>query len=511
MPILGKLIKHTINLTSDLLEEDATPAQRQSQALYRLLDTAKDTAFGHDHDFEGLLSQPDLRYNFSQRVPIYDYDKMYQAYWHRLLQRESNVSWPGHIEYFALSSGTSGSESKRIPVSEEMIEAVRKTGTRQLLSLKHYDVPDEVFESEILMLGSSIDLRQAEYGQEGQISGISASRIPTWLDGWYYRPGKEIAAIHDWDERIDAIIQEAPNWNIGALAGIPAWVQLMLKRIIAHYELNNIHELWPNLSFFSTGGVPFEPYRKSFERLLDHPLHYLDTYLASEGFFAYTAQPDTLAMQLALDQGCYFEFIPFGPDTVDADGMPKADASVVPIERVQTEQDYVLLVSTPAGAWRYMVGDTIRFTDLERGEIIITGRTSSFLNVVGSQLSEHKLNQAVAEIEKELDTNIEEYTVAAVQNDAEEWGHQWYLGLAEGESLDSEVAAEALDRILKDLNKNYAVARSKALKHIWVKVLPSKQFYEWLANEKQKGGQTKMPRVIEGKRFGRFRDFIQAQ
>ena len=158
-----------------------------------------------------------------------------------------------------------------------------------------------------------------------------------------------------------------------------------------------------------------------------------------------------------------------------------------------------------------MVGDTIRFTDLERGEIIITGRTSSFLNVVGSQLSEHKLNQAVAEIEKELDTNIEEYTVAAVQNDAEEWGHQWYLGLAEGKSLDSEVAAEALDRILKDLNKNYAVARSKALKHIWVKVLPSKQFYEWLANEKQKGGQTKMPRVIEGKRFGRFRDFIQAQ
>ena len=509
MPILGKIIKHTINLTSELLEEDAKPAQLQSQALYQLIDKAKDTAFGRDHAFENLLSQPDLRRNFSQQVPIYEYDRMYQAYWHRLLRSEADVSWPGNIKYFALSSGTSGSESKRIPISEEMIESIRKTGTRQLLSLKHYEVPDEVFESEILMLGSSIDLRQAEYGQEGQISGISASRIPTWLDGWYYRPGKEIAAIHDWDERIDAIIEEAPDWNIAALAGIPAWMQLMLKRIIAHYDLENIHQLWPNLSFFSTGGVPFEPYRQSFEKLLAHPLHYLDTYLASEGFFAYTARPDTLAMQLALDQGCYFEFIPFGPDTVDGDGMPLPDAPVVPIEEIQLEQDYVLLVSTPAGAWRYMVGDTIQFTDLERCEIIITGRTSSFLNVVGSQLSEHKLNQAISKIEQELDTNIEEYTVSAVQNEAEEWGHQWFLGLAEGASLEADQAAHTLDRVLQDLNKNYAVARSKALQHVWVEVLPATQFYEWLASEQQKGGQTKMPRVIEGERYLRFRDFVR--
>lgn len=508
MPLLGKLIKHAIQLTGDLIEEDSAPHRLQAQTLYKLIDQAKDTAFGRAYGFADLLSQPDLRSRFREQVPVFDYKRMYDTYWQQLLQGKGNVSWPGAVEYFAISSGTSGSESKRIPITEDMLDSIRKVGLQQVLSLKHFDVPEEVFESEILMLGSSTDLARQPHGYEGQISGISASRIPSWLDTWYYRPGKDIAAIHDWDARIAAIIEQAPQWNIGAIAGIPSWIQLMLKRLIAHYDLSNIHELWPNLAFFSSGGVPFEPYRKGFEKLLAHPLHYLDTYLASEGFFAYTARPDTLAMRLALDQGCYYEFLPFDGDHVDANGMPKPGVTPTLIEHVTTDQDYVLLVSTCAGAWRYMVGDTIRFTDLAHSEIMITGRTSSFLNIVGSQLSEQKLGQAVATLEEALDVNIDEYTVAAVQNDADEWGHHWFLGLAEGQQLDAQHAAEVLDRTLQDLNKNYAVARSKALEHVWVEATPAQQFYQWLGQEKQMGGQTKMPRVLDQDRYASFVQFL---
>jgi hypothetical protein len=508
MPLIGKLIKHAIHLTSDLLQEEATPAQLQKQVLYQLVDQAKDTQFGQDHDFAQLLSAPELRHNYAQRVPFYDYDQMQAAYWHRLQESHPDVSWPGNIEYFAISSGTSGSESKRIPVSEAMLDTIRRAGMKQVLSLTHFDVPEVAFESEILMLGSSIDLASKPYGQEGQISGISASRLPAWLDGWYYRPGKKIAAIPDWDERIEAIIEAAPQWNIGALAGIPSWIQLMLKRIIAHYQLDTIHDLWPNLTFYSSGGVPFAPYRQGFEALLAHPLHYLDTYLASEGFFAYTARPDTMAMQLVLDQGCYYEFIPFDGDHVDAEGVPIVGASTVPIEAVQTDRDYVLIVSTCSGAWRYMVGDTIRFTDPQRGEIVITGRTSSFLNVVGSQLSEQKLGQGITTLEEKLQVNIDEYTVSAVQNEAGEWGHQWYLGMSDDGGLDPQEAANVLDEALQSINENYAVARSKALAHIWVEVLPVQQFYDWLTDEAQKGGQTKMPRVLEGERYARFAAFV---
>lgn len=357
------------------------------------------------------------------------------------------------------------------------------------------------------MLGSSTDLEETGDHKEGEISGISASRIPFWFRG-YYKPGEEIAQIEDWDERVDRIAENAKNWDIGALTGIPSWMELMLKKVIEHHKVANIHEIWPNLQVYTSGGVAFEPYEKSFNALLAHPITVIDTYLASEGFLAYQSRPETHAMKLVLDNGIFYEFVPFKPDYINEDGSIKDDAPVVLLKDVKQDEDYILLISTVSGAWRYLIGDTIKFTDVERHEIKITGRTKFFLNVVGSQLSVNKMNDAVQELEQKFDIEIPEFTLAAVRIDGEFY-HSWYLGTEA--DIDDEKLADALDQALKDANKNYSVARSKALKGVKVKSIPPALFHEWNAVNKKKGGQVKMEKVMNEEKFAAWESFIKEQ
>jgi len=495
MAVLGSIIKGAIHLAERFTLSRESAAKQQRDELLYLMMNAKVTSFARDHNFGKILSSDYLEEAFRHEIPIFNYDRMYDTYWHRLLDYERDVTWPGRIQYFALSSGTTRSESKRIPVSLEMIDSIRNTGIRQLLSLKNFDIPSEVFEKEVLMLGSSTDLTQKNKHYEGQISGIGASNIPSWFRG-IYRPGDDIAAIESWDERVAAIARVAPSWDVGALSGIPSWIQLMLEEIINYHKLDHIHQIWPNLKLFATGGVAFEPYTKSFEKLLGEPLIFMDTYLASEGFFAYNSRPETKAMKLVLDNGIYFEFVPFETRYLDAEGEVKTDAPALSIGEVEEEREYIMLVTTCAGAWRYVIGDTIRFTDLDRQEIVITGRTKFFLNVVGSQLSVDKLNQAVADIEQTFDIPIKEYSVAAVKRN-EEWTHQWYLGIDDPAKMDAEQVALHLDKTLKRLNNNYGAAREKALKYIEVHPLSIGTFHAWHEKHGGKGGQNKMPRVMD--------------
>jgi hypothetical protein len=297
---------------------------------------------------------------------------------------------------------------------------------------------------------------------------------------------------------------------VGAISGIPSWTELMMKKIIEHHKVNNIHDIWPNLQVYASGGVAFEPYEKSFNALLAHPLKVIDTYLASEGFLAIQERPDSHSMKLILDNGIYFEFVPFKPEYINEDGSLKDEAPVVPLSEVEEEQDYVLLISTVSGAWRYIIGDTIKFTDVEKHEIRITGRTKFFLNVVGSQLSVNKMNDAIQELEGKFDIRIPEYTIAAVRIDGEFY-HSWYLGLEDEAKVTDDKIAEALDELLKDANKNYAVARSKALKGVKVKTIPVDLFHEWSAANKKKGGQVKMEKVMKEDKFADWEQFIKKQ
>ena len=506
MAILGNIIKTAIELKDKLTPETAAvPAQEQ--VLTNLLKTAANTAFGRQHGFSKILSSSQPRRAFAETVPLHDYQKIHDEWWHRLIEGETNVTWPGQPHYFALSSGTTGSSSKRIPVTDEMLAAIRNTGLQQVTSLANFDLPAEFFEKEIMMLGSSTDLQQRGNFLEGEISGISASNIPFWFKG-FYKPGDDIARIDDWDERVQKIAERAEEWDIGALSGIPSWIELMLKKVIKHHNLSNIHDIWPNLSVYTPGGVAFEPYRKSFEKLLAHPLIYLDTYLASEGFLAFQSRPDTTAMKLVVDNGIYFEFVPFEESNMTDEGNVRPDAPVLTLAEVEKDRDYVLLISTVAGAWRYMIGDTVKFTDLARREIIITGRTKHFLNVVGSQLSVHKMNEAMRVLEDRFQVAIQEFTVAAVRREEDqEYIHQWYLG--SDDPMDADEVAQALDEYLQEANKNYRVARSKALKAIRVEVVPADVFYQWSEASKKKGGQVKTPRVMKEEQFRAWETFAK--
>ncbi|APU69323.1 GH3 family domain-containing protein [Christiangramia flava] len=504
MAIFGSLIKSLIEIKENFTsEEDAV--KQQEEVLRELLKKAQDTAFGKHYHFEEILEAENMQKAFAEKVPYFDYNKIASQWWDRYHEGEEDVTWPGKPPYFALSSGTTGKTSKRIPVTQDMLDAIRSAGIKQVSALSNFDLPADFFEKEIMMLGSSTDLHKEGDHEEGEISGISASNIPFWFRS-YYKPGEEIAKIDEWDERVQKIAENAKNWDIGALSGIPSWMELMLKKVIEYHKVSNIHEIWPNLQVYASGGVAFEPYEKSFDALMGKPVQVIDTYLASEGFLALQNRPDTHSMKLITDNGIYFEFVPFKPEYINEDGSLTDDAPVVHLNEVEEEIDYVLLISTVSGAWRYIIGDTIKFTDKEKLEIRITGRTKFFLNVVGSQLSVNKMNDAVQELEEEFDIKVPEFVVCAKRAEDGEYYHFWYLGTTD--DANPEKLAEALDRNLKNANKNYSVARSKALKGVKVHTVDPDIFHDWNGENKKKGGQVKMEKVMKEDKFKEFEEFV---
>ncbi len=506
MAILGSIIKTAIDLRGAIVSEKS-PVESQKEVLKNLLEKAKNTAFGKYYGFSKILEAEDIQKSFAEKIPYFDYASMEIEWWSKTQEGLEDISWPGKPTYFARSSGTTGKSSKKIPVTDEMIEAIRTTGIKQVGALTNFDIPSDFYEMEIMMLGSSTNLEEHDQFLEGEISGISASNIPFWFRG-FYKPGEEIALMEDWDEKVETIARRAREWDIGALSGIPSWMELMLKKVMEYHDAKNIHEIWPNLQVYTTGGVAFQPYEKSFNQLLAHPIIVIDTYLASEGFLAFQNRPETTSMKLVTDNGIYFEFVSFKPEYINEDGSLSQDAPALSLAEVEPNVEYVLIISTVSGAWRYLIGDTVAFTDVEKAEIKITGRTKFFLNVVGSQLSVNKMEVALCEMEEKFDIKIPEFTLAAVKIDGE-FHHHWYLGTET--KINSEEIADALDASLKEANKNYEVARSKALKGIKVTIINPEIFHEWNAKNKKKGGQVKMEKVMDEEKFAAWEEFVKSQ
>ncbi|MFM9055094.1 MAG: GH3 auxin-responsive promoter family protein, partial [Bacteroidota bacterium] len=292
MPILASIIKKGIELRHKIRLSERTPSFYQRKELKKLLRKSQYTLFGQTYQFTNILSSRNFVNKFRATVPVHDYNRIYASWWNKCLHNAVDVTWPGKVKYFALSSGTSESSSKHIPVTNDMVKAIQRTSIRQIISLGGYQgLPADLFSKGILMLGGSTHLHQQGSYFEGDLSGITASKIPFWFQH-FYKPGKQIAKEKDWNTKLDEIVSNAPQWDIGILVGVPAWCQLLIEKIIAQYNLNTIHDLWPNLTIYVHGGVSFEPYRKSFERLVARPLTYIETYLASEGFIAYQDEQD---------------------------------------------------------------------------------------------------------------------------------------------------------------------------------------------------------------------------
>lgn len=509
MPILGSIIKSAIEFRSKfpmetLKTQDAFKIQIRT--LKKLLRQAQHTSFGEEYGFQDMLKQRNPLELFTKRVPLFDYDSMHRQWWYRTLNGEAYVSWPGQVKYFALSSGTSGASSKYLPITRDMLRAIKKTGTSQIWSLARYDFPPEFYSKGILMLGGSTQLQFNGTYYEGDLSGITAGNIPFWFQH-FYKPGNRISKESNWSTKLDEIVKKAPQWDIGILTGVPAWIQILLEKIIETYNLNTIHDMWPNLNIYVHGGVSFAPYLKGFEKLLAHPLTYIETYLASEGFIAYENRPNSGAMQLVLDNGIFYEFVPFNETNFDEDGNLRQDATVLNIREVEENKDYGLLISTCAGAWRYLIGDTVRFKSKALSEIVITGRTKQFLSLCGEHISQENLNHAVEMLSKELNITIREFSVAGVKHEKGMFAHKWYLGC--DSPLDADTAAQMLDENLKILNDDYRTERLHAIREVTAEVMAPSVFYEWMKLHGKEGGQHKFPRVLKNAKLDSWIEFLK--
>lgn len=513
MPLLGTILKQTmgikkridnVNQTLDKLHLRRDAYSKQRKSLKKLLTKAQYTEFGKFHHFGSILQTRDFVKGYQKIVPACDYDIIYDKWWHRTLRGEENICWPGQIKYFALSSGTSGASSKYIPITKDALNCLKRTSIKQLGALAYCNLPEEHFEKGFLMVGGSTELKKNATGFEGDLSGITTGNLPTWFQR-FYKPGSEISRERDWNTKIEKMVKSAPNWDIAFVAGVPAWIQLLFEKIIKHYNVKTIHDIWPNLSVFIHGGVAFEPYRKAFEKLVARPLTYLDTYLASEGFIAYQARPEYKGMRLSIGDGIFYEFVPFNEDNFDNDGQLKSNPQALSLQDVEEGVDYALLISTMAGAWRYLIGDTVRFIDLEKCEVIITGRTKQFLSLCGEHLSVDNMTQALNLAANELNVSIPEYTVCGIPHDGM-FGHHWYIGT--NDKVDGEVIRTKIDEHLKILNDDYAVERKSALKEIIVEVLPLTIFYDYMQKIGKMGSQNKFPRVLKGDKMKAWQSFV---
>ena len=481
--------------------------RQQLRVLKKLLKKARFTAFGQQYHFDQALLSKHPGKKFQELVPIHDYNKIYDEWWKQTLDGTPDVAWPGKIKYYALSSGTSEAASKYIPVTSDLLRSNMVNYLRQLISLVRYEEANmRAMTKGFLILGGATDLKKGKAGwYAGDLSGILAKRRPFWFQT-FYKPGGRIAAISDWNQKLQEIVEQAPHWDIGYLVGVPAWCQMLMEMVIERYKLNHIHEIWPNLSFFVHGGVAFEPYKKGFEKLLGKPIVYVENYLSSEGFIGFKTREHALGMQLILNNNIFFEFIPFDESNFDAEGNPYPEAAVKMIHEVEEGKEYALLMSTNAGAWRYLIGDTIRFTDIERSEIIITGRIKHFLSLTGEHLSVDNMNKAIELVSNELNISIPEYTVIGFPYQSF-FAHRWYV--ATDDKVDANLLRTKIDQHLRVLNDDYAIERDSALKEVFLEVLPEQKFLEFMAVKGKLGSQHKFPRVMKGKMLADWERFLQ--
>ena len=498
MPVVDSLLNGVVKKKRANFQKKLITNQNvQNATLKKLIQKARFTQFGNHYGFEEILNAGKLVESFKAQVPVFTYEKMYEDWWYRFFDGKGDcvdVSWPGKVKYFGLTSGTSNAASKRVPLTMSMIRSIRKVGIRQLLALAEFDLPKGFYQKGVLMLGGSTELVRMDTYFEGDLSGIMAGKLPFWFNRWY-KPGKPIARERDWNAKLEKIVDEAPKWDIGGLSGVPAWNQILLEKIIKRYQLKNIHEIWPNLTVFAHGGVNMDPYMASFERLLGKPIYYLETYLASEGFLAFQKDPDR-EMQLVLDNGIFFEFVPFTRENFGSDGQMIANPKTLILEEVEENVDYALLISTNAGVWRYLIGDTIKFVDKSRAEIVITGRTKHFLSLCGEHLSVDNMTRAVAMTADAFGFDAREFTVYGTRHE-NLFAHKWFIS-SNRTDLDAEAIKNKLDQCLCELNDDYCVERKAALKDIFVQLIPVEVFYDFLKSIGKEGGQHKFPRVLKG-------------
>lgn len=469
------------------------PVDVQENTLKELVSFAQDTEWGKKHGYSNITSYQ----SFRDRVPIQDYADI-KPYIDRLLKGEQKLLWPTDIQWFAKSSGTTSDRSKFIPISQEALSNCHYKASKDVMSIYCNNNPSSrIFDGKGLIMGGSHKV--SEFNNQayfGDLSAVLLQNAPYY--GEFFRtPDLSLALLDNWEEKLDKIAHATYSQNVTSISGVPSWNLVLLKRILEITGRNNILEVWPKLELFIHGGVSFSPYRSQFEKIIPSPgMHYMETYNASEGFFGIQDEPESDEMLLMLDYGIFYEFIPM-------DEYDQPEPRVIPLTEVDTDTNYAVVISTNAGLWRYLIGDTIRFTGISPYRIKISGRTRSFINAFGEEVIVNNTDSALQTASDETGAIISEYTAAPIYLDDKQSAAHQYVIEFEKEPGDLEHFVNTLDKRMKALNSDYEAKRSAdlMLKKPKVTIVPRQTFFKWMKSKGKIGGQHKVPRLFNDRKY----------
>lgn len=468
------------------------PHEVQNECFRWLIQSARNTEWGQLYDYRSITKPSQFR----ERIPLQTYESL-QNYIDRLRKGEQNLLWPQEIKWFAKSSGTTAGKSKFIPVSEDALEECHFMGGKDVLTMYCNNNPDtRIFTGKGLTLGGSHAV--SEFDNEayyGDLSAILMQNLPFWAQ-FIRTPDLSVALMNEWEEKLEKIAEITMQEDVTNISGVPSWTLLLLKRILEISGKSNISDIWPNLELYIHGGVSFIPYHEQYKNIISSPgMNYMETYNASEGFFGIQDRNDANDMLLMLDYGIYYEFVPVG--RLNSDYPP-----ALSLDEVNTDENYALIISTNAGLWRYMIGDTIRFTSLNPYRFVITGRTKNCINAFGEELMVGNADMALDTACHKTSSVISEYTAAPVfYGNNGNGAHEWLIEF-EKTPENPEYFAEIFDNALKALNSDYEAKRyhDMVLAPPIIHILPTGTFYKWLKSKGKLGGQHKVPRLSEDRK-----------
>lgn len=464
------------------------PHDVQAEWFRRLIAQGKYTEWGRDYDYKSIRTID----HYAERVPISTYEDL-KPYIDRLRNGEQNLLWPEEIKWFAKSSGTTSSKSKYIPVSASSLDECHFKGGKDMLSLYVHNFPETtIFDGKGLVMGGSHNISEVNNDSyyDGDLSAIIIQNLPFWAQ-FLKTPNLSIALMDEWETKIDRMARETMHHNVTSISGVPSWTMVLIKKVLELTGAAHLSEVWPNLEVFFHGGVNFEPYREQYRNLIQSSkLTFMETYNASEGFFGIQDQKGTNELLLMLDYGIYYEFIPM-------EKFFEEKPQTIQLDQVELNHNYALVITTNAGLWRYLIGDTVVFTSVNPYRIKITGRTKNFINAFGEELIVDNAEKALGIACGKCQVNIIDYTAApCYQSDGESGAHEWLIEF-ENKSVNIEYFIETFDNALKSLNSDYEAKRyqNMILRPPIVRQMQSGTFYNWLKINGKLGGQNKVPRL----------------
>lgn len=464
----------------------SNPVAAQREVLQHLVTSAQYTEFGKKHGFSKLFSVRE----FKKAVPIHEYEDL-KPYISRMMAGEENVLWNTPINWFAKSSGTTSDKSKFIPISEESLQDNHFKASKDVLTSYYNNFPSsELLTGKGLVVGGSHQISKVnEEIQYGDLSAVLMQNSPFWGQ-WIRTPELSVALLDEWEDKIEKLAQITADENVTSLAGVPTWTLILLKRILEIKGKNNIKEVWPNLELYINGGVSFVPYKEQFDHIIGGKVNYLEIYNASEGFIAGQQSPDDDGMLLFTDHAIFYEFMP-------VEEYGKANPVTVGLKDLETGKNYALVISTTGGLWRYLIGDTVKFTSLNPYKLRVSGRLKHYMNAFGEEVMVDNSDKAISVAAAQTNAIVNDYTAAPVYFSSNSNGaHEWLVEF-EKEPADIRLFIEALDTELKNINSDYEAKRHKgiALREPIVRVLPKGAFAAWLRSKEKLGGQHKVPRL----------------